>query len=78
MVTRRIIPDGGSKPRAGAGKPGDTHLRRIRITGSLVMIHPTTLNPADASPSSLEDSLTRFGTFGVLCAGLMALLMLAF
>ena len=26
MVTRRIIPDGGSKPRAGAGKPGDTHL----------------------------------------------------
>jgi hypothetical protein len=42
------------------------------------MIHPTTLNPADASPSALEDSLTRFGTFGVLCAGLMTLLMLAF
>jgi hypothetical protein len=42
------------------------------------MIHPTVLNRADASPSVLEDSLTRFGTFGVLCAGLMTLLMLAF
>jgi hypothetical protein len=42
------------------------------------MIHPTTLNPATASTSNLEDSLTRVGTFGVLCAGVMALLILAF
>jgi hypothetical protein len=41
------------------------------------MTHPTSLNPADATPSYLEDGLTRIGTFGVLFAGVMALLMLA-
>lgn len=42
------------------------------------MIHTTTLKPSNPSFSTLEDSLTRFGTFGVLCAGIMAVLMLAF
>jgi hypothetical protein len=42
------------------------------------MIDLTTLNPANASPSYFDDKLTRVGTFGVLLAGVMALLMLAF
>jgi hypothetical protein len=35
------------------------------------------MNPANATASYLEDGLTRIGTFGVLLAGVVALLMLA-